>query len=33
LDARVWKALDEHRAFEALRDALLPRLLSGALRV
>ncbi|HEX8706320.1 MAG TPA: restriction endonuclease subunit S [Myxococcaceae bacterium] len=32
LDARVWKALDEHRTFEALRDALLPRLLSGALR-
>ncbi len=33
LDERVWKALDEHRTFEALRDALLPRLLSGALRV
>ncbi|HLL00174.1 MAG TPA: hypothetical protein VK539_06280 [Myxococcaceae bacterium] len=33
LDARVWKALDERRAFEALRDTLLPRLLSGALRV
>jgi restriction endonuclease S subunit len=33
LDARVWKALDEQRTFEALRDTLLPRLLSGALRV
>ena len=33
LDGRVWKALDEHRSFEALRDALLPRLLSGALSV
>ncbi len=33
LDARVWKALDEQRTFEALRDALLPGLLSGALRV
>jgi type I restriction enzyme S subunit len=33
LDARVWKALDEHRSFESLRDTLLPRLLSGALRL
>jgi type I restriction enzyme S subunit len=33
LDARVWKALDEHRSFEALRDTLLPRLLAGTLRV
>jgi type I restriction enzyme S subunit len=33
LDQRVWKALDERRSFEALRDTLLPGLLSGALRV
>lgn len=33
LDARVRKALDEQRAFEALRDTLLPGLLSGSLRV
>jgi type I restriction enzyme S subunit len=32
LDQRGWKALDEQRTFEALRDTLLPGLLSGSLR-
>jgi type I restriction enzyme S subunit len=32
LDQRVWKALDERGTFEALRDTLLPGLLSGELR-
>jgi type I restriction enzyme S subunit len=32
-DRRVWAELDASRTFEALRDALLPGLLSGALRV